>query len=85
MQVDVANGFDHCQQLVLAMLTQVLFQLRVIVKVVFDGAFVVTGDDQNVFNAGSKCFFNDVLNCWFIYDWQHFLGASFSCGQKAGA
>lgn len=38
------------------------------VEVVFDGTFAATADDQDVFDAAGKGFFDDVLDGGFIYD-----------------
>ena len=40
---------------------------------------------NNLFNTGSRRFIHRILNQGPVYDWQHFLGHRFRCGEKARA
>jgi hypothetical protein len=49
------------------------------IEMVFDGAFVATCDKNEMFDAGSSCLVNNVLDNRTIDDWQHFLRDCLCC------
>ena len=52
---------------------------------VFDAALVAAGDKHHFGATGFHGFFHGVLNQGLIDNRQHFFGAGFGGGQKAGA
>ncbi len=52
---------------------------------IFDSAFVVAGNNNNVGNAGSRQFFDDMLDNRLVDQRQHFFGHGLCLGQKTRA
>ncbi|MNE62094.1 hypothetical protein D3C80_1573560 [compost metagenome] len=61
------------EQLQLSILQQSGFQLERIVKVILDRPLALTGNDDNVLNAGSDGFFHDILDGRLVDNRKHFL------------
>jgi hypothetical protein len=53
--------------------------------VIFDGALVLTGDDDDLLDARRRGLFDDVLNDGLIDDGQHLLGLGLGRRQEARA
>ena len=79
---DAETLFQH---FLLAGGSQLLFQLRSTVKVVFDDALVAAQNDQDIGDAGAHRLFHEVLDGGLVHDGQHTLGHGLGGGQHAGA
>jgi hypothetical protein len=55
------------------------------VEVVFHGAFAAAGHNDDVLDAGGKCFFHPVLQDGLVDQGKHLLGNDFCGRQKARA
>ena len=54
------------------------------VKMVFDGGFAGSGDDNNVLNSGMQRLFHTLLNEGFVDQRQHLLGLRLGGRQETG-
>ena len=79
---DVAHVFE---QLVFVAQFEFAFEFVGFVEMVFDAAFVAAGYKHHLGAAGFHGFFHGVLDQGLVDDGQHFFGAGFGGGQKAGA
>ena len=79
----VSDCTNLLQPVVLACTLQGLFKFKGFVKVIFNGPFVSTGYNQYVINSGSDSFLNNILDCRFVINWQHFLWLRFCSRQKS--
>src|SRR5690606_5906979 len=64
---------------------QIVFQLEVFIEMIFNGALAFPRYDDDVFYPGSNCFFDNVLDCRFVYDRQHFFGHCLCHWKKSSA
>ena len=64
---------------------QLVLEFEGAVKVVLDAAFAAAGHKNELSKTGLDGFFDRVLNQRFVHHAQHFFGAGFGGGQKAGA
>ena len=82
----IGAGFDAFQNFRLCRVAFELgFELKRVVKVVFNDTFAAVGDNQNVGDTGGNRFLDDILNCGFVHNVQHFFRNGFGRGQNPGA
>src|ERR1044072_8032319 len=79
------DASQHFDQFVMAPIREHLFELRRLVKMVFDSIFATTRNENNLFDACVNRFLHDVLNRRDVDDRQQLLWDRFGCRQKSGA
>ena len=83
--VDHLRHLAHFLQLVqLAGTLQQVFELQVVVEVVFDDVLVTVGDEDHVLDMGTLGLFHNILDDRLVVDGQHFLGNILGRGQGTG-
>ena len=78
----VRHFTDRAGFLLLPILQKALFQIRSVVKIVFDGRLAAIGDDQNLLNACRHGFLHDILQDRFVHQGQHFFRDAFGVRQQ---
>src|SRR5207245_11533030 len=79
------RGLDLLQQLGLVAKRELVLQLVGLVEMILDRALVASRDEDHVGDAGSRRFFDRVLDERLVDDWQHLLRARLRRRKKAGA
>ena len=83
--VDHLRHLAHFLQLVqLAGTLQQVFELQVVVEVVFDDVLVTVGDEDHVLDMGTLGLFHNILDDRLVVDGQHFLGNILAGGKRTG-
>ena len=82
---EVGGELHLLEQRVLARRLEVVLELEVAVEVVFDGALVATGDDQDVGETGLHGLFHDVLDRGPVDDREHLLRRALRGRKEARA
>src|SRR5699024_159667 len=49
------------------------FQFISNIEMILDCPLSPAGNDDYIFNSGINRFFHNILNGWFVYNWQHFF------------
>ncbi len=62
-----------------------MFKIGRAVKVIFQGPFTSSGDQQDIAKAGLYRLFNDILYGWSIYNRQHLFWHCFGGRQEPGS
>ena len=81
---EIGGLLDRCEPLVIALLPKSTFELGDVVKVVLERVLVSTRNHENVGESVSHGLFDDVLDCWFVNDRQHFFRHRLGRGKESG-
>src|SRR5262245_61488143 len=79
----VGDGPHLPEQIMFAPSLEYVFQLICDVEVVFDGVLTAARNNGDIFDTGSHCFLNDVLDQGLVNEREHFFGLGLGCGKKS--